>query len=85
VSLHELGHDLVFAHEFGFELVDLLLLSIIKSLGLSAIVEGDMAVFEELFEPAVKLGGIDFGLVAEVGDRDLLKEMAFQDGDLIGA
>ena len=85
MRLHELGHDLVFAHELGFELVDLLLLGIIEGLGLSAIVEGDMTVFEELFEPGVERSWIDVGLVAKVGDGDLLDEMAFQDGDLIGA
>src|SRR6185295_17858703 len=85
MSLHEFGHDLVFAHELGFELVNLLLLGIIESLALSAIVEGDVAVFKELFEPGVKLGGVDVGLVAKVGDGDLFEEMAFEDGDLIGA
>ena len=85
MSFHELGHDLVFAYELGFELIDFLLLDVFEGLGFSAVVEGDVSVFEELFEPGVELCGVDVGLVAEVGDRDLLDEMAFKDGDLVGA
>ena len=85
MSFHEFGHDLVFAHEFGFELLDLGLLSVFDGLGLAAIVEGGMAILEELLEPAVELIGIDVEFIAQVGDRNLVEEMTFESGDLLGA
>jgi len=85
VSLHELGHDLVLANELGFELLDLLVLDAIDGLVLAAVLEGDMAVFEELLLPAVELADLQAELIAEVGNGDLVDEMAFEDGDLFGA
>ena len=43
-----------------------------------------MAVLEELLEPVVELVGIDVELIAEVRDGDLVDEMPFEDGDLLG-
>ena len=45
---HELGHDFVFANEFGFELLDFGLLGVFDGLALAAIGEGKVAVLEEL-------------------------------------
>ena len=85
MGLHELGHDLVFADELGFELFDLLLLSVFDGLGLAAVVEGGLAVLEELLEPGVDLVGVELEFIAEVGDGDLVDEVTFEDGDLFGA
>ena len=85
MSFHELGHDLVLADEFGFELLDLLVLGIFDSLGLAAVLEGDVAILEEILEPAVELVGIDVEFIAEVRDRDPFDEVTFEDGNLLGA
>ena len=85
MSFHELGHDLVLLLELGFELLDLGLLSVFDGLGLTTIVEGGVAVLEEFLEPAVELVGIDVEFIAEVGDGDLVDEVPFEDGDLLGA
>jgi hypothetical protein len=61
------------------------LLSILDGLGLAAIVERGMAVLEELLQPGVDLVGIELEFVAKVRDRNLLDEMTFEDGDLLGA
>ena len=63
----------------------MLLLGVLDGLGLAAVVEGEVAVLEELLEPAVELVGIDVEFIAEVGDGDLVDEVAFEDGDLLGA
>src|SRR5258708_6800424 len=83
--LFSVPHFFFFARKLGFELLDLGLLSVFDSLGLAAIVEGSMAVLEELLEPAVELVGIDVEFIAEVGDRDLVDEMTFENGNLLGA
>jgi hypothetical protein len=44
-----------------------------------------VAVFEELLLPAVEQVGSDAELIAEIGDRSFLEEVAFEDGDLLGA
>jgi len=85
MRFHEFGHDLIFAHELGLELLDLLVLGIFDGLGLAAIVEGGMAVLEELLEPAIELIRIGFEFIAQVGNGDLVDEMTFKDGDLLGA
>jgi len=85
VGLHKLGHDLVLACELGLELLDLLVLGVLNGLALAAVVEGGVTVLEELLEPAVELVGIEAELIAQVGDGDLVEEMAFEDGDLVGA
>src|SRR5450631_1779634 len=85
MSFQEFGHDLVLAHKLGFELLDLGLLSVFDGLGLAAVVESGMAVLEELLEPAVELVGIDVEFIAQVGNRNLVDEMTFEDGDLLSA
>ena len=82
---HELGEDGVLALELGFELLDLVVLGVLDGPGLASVVEGDMGVLEELLEPGVDLIGEEIELIAEVGNRDLVEEMAFEDGDLLGA
>src|ERR1022692_1555878 len=79
---HELDKDGVLALELGLEQLDLAFLGVFDSFGLAAVVEGSMAVLEELFEPAVDLVGIEAELIAEVRDGNLVEEMAFEDGDL---
>ena len=84
MSFHELSHDLIFADELGFELIDLAFLGIIDGLAFAAIVESDVAVFEELFEPAIELIGVKAEFIAKVRDWDLVEKMPFEDGDLLG-
>ena len=58
MGFHELGHDLVLAVQLGFELLDLLAVGIVAGLGFAAVgLEGQVAVLEELLEPAVELVG----------------------------
>lgn len=71
--------------EFGFELLDFLILGIFDGLGFSAIVEGGVPVVEELFEPGVDLVWVEPEFIAKVGDGDLFEEMPLEDGDLFGA
>ena len=71
--------------ELGFELLDLLVLGVFDGLGLAAVVEGEVAVLEELLEPVVELVGVDVEFIAQVGDGDLVDEVPFEDGDLLGA
>jgi hypothetical protein len=66
-------------------LVDLALLGVLDGLGLAVVVEGSVAVFEELLLPAVEQVGSDAELIAEIGDRSFLEEVASEDGDLLGA
>ena len=86
MGFHELGHDLVLLVELGFELLDACLLRGLDGLGLasgSAVGEGEMAVLEEAFEPVVELVGVELELIAQVGNRDLVDEVAFENGDLL--
>ena len=76
---------LVFALELGFEQLDLLVLGVLDGPGLAVVVEGGVAVVEELFLPAVEEVGGDAEFIAEVGDGDFFEEVAFEDGDLLGA
>jgi hypothetical protein len=85
VSFHELGHDLVLARQLGFELLDPSVLGIFDGLGLAAVVEGGLAVLEELLEPGVELVGVELEFVAQVRDRDLVDEVTFEDGDPFSA
>ena len=76
------------AEGFGepfLELLDAGLLSILNSLGLTATGEGEVAVLEELFEPVVKLFGVDVEFIAQVRDRNLFEEMPLENGNLFGA
>ncbi len=83
MGFHELGHDLVLTGELGLELLDPGLLSIFDGLGLAAIGEGEVAVLEELFEPVVKLVGVDVVFITQVGNGDLVDEVALEDGNLV--
>ena len=85
MRFHEFGHDLVLAEELGFELFDLVVLGVLDGLALAAVGEGEMAVLEELLEPVVELVGVEVEFIAEVGDGDLVDEVPFEDGDLLGA
>src|SRR5262245_10426521 len=82
---HEFGEDGVSALKLGFELLDFTGVGVLDGLALAAIVESVMAVFEKLLEPGVDLVGVEAKFVAEVGDGNLLDEVAFEDGDLFGA
>ena len=62
-----------------------MILGIFNGLGLAAVVEGGMAVLEELLEPAIELVGVDVEFIAQVGDGNLVDEVTFEDGDLLGA
>ena len=42
-----------------------------------------MAVLEEFLEPVVELVGVEVKFIAQVGDRDLLDEVPFEDGNLL--
>ena len=70
--------------EFGFELLDLGLLGLFDALGLAAVGEVEVSVLEELLEPVMELGGVDVEFIAQVGDWDLVDEVPFEDGDLLG-
>ena len=65
---HELGEDGVLALELGLKLFDLGALGITGGLGLAAIVEGGVAVLEELLEPGVDLMGIELELKKSLGE-----------------
>ena len=62
---------------------DEMVLGLLVGLGGAVGVEGAVGVLEELLWPAVEEGGGKSELIAEVGDGGLLKEMAFEDGDLL--
>ena len=81
---HELGKDSVAALELGFELLDLLVLGAVDSLGLTAILERGMAVLEELLEPVIDEGCLDVEFIAEIGNGHLVDEMPLENGDLLG-
>src|SRR6266478_7960230 len=85
MGLHELGHDLVFAGKLSFEVLDLLLLGILDGLGSAAIGKSQMAVLEELLLPVVELIDLEPEFLAEIGDRDFVEQVTFEDGDLVGA
>jgi hypothetical protein len=83
VLLHEFGEDFVLSLELVLQTGDEVVLGLLAGLGGTVGVEGAMGVFEELLLPAVEEGGGKSKLIAEVGDGGLLKEMAFEDGDLL--
>ena len=86
MRFHEFGHDLVLTHELGLELLNLLVLGILDGPGLAAraaVGEGQVAVLEEFLEPVVELVGVNVEFIAQVGDRDLVDEVPFEDGDLL--
>ncbi len=83
--LHEFREDFVFALQLGLELLDPALLGILEGFGPAIALEGSMAVLEELLLPAIEQIGADAQLIAEIGDRRLFKQVAFEDGDLLGS
>ena len=83
MSLHELGHDLVLADEFGFELLDSQDIGVAGGSDLAAVFEGQVGVLEELTLPQVEQGGVDLELIAHGGDGDAFEKVAFDDGDLL--
>ena len=83
MSLHELGHDLVFARKLGFELLDGLVLGILDSFGVAAIFEEGVAVLEKLFLPTVEERRRDLELVADGRDGDAFEQMPLEGGDLL--
>jgi hypothetical protein len=84
VLFHEFAEDGVLALDLGFEALDELILGVIAGLGLATVGEGEVAVLEELFEPVVELVGVDVELIAQVRNGDLVDEVPFEDGDLLG-
>src|SRR5580698_1235819 len=80
---HEFSQDGILALDLGFELFDLSVLGLLFGLGLAAVVEGGVAVLEELLEPAVELVGVDVEFVAQIGNRNFLDEVPFQDSNLL--
>jgi hypothetical protein len=71
--LHQFGENLVFLGELVFQVGHTF-----SQFGRAAIMgplEGIGAVFEELFLPTVKDRGVESVLVAQIGDRYLLKEV----------
>jgi hypothetical protein len=83
VLFHELGHDLVFALDLGFELLDLDVLGAVDGLALAILGKGEVTVLEELALPDVEEVRRDLELVAELGDGDILKEMAPEDSNFL--
>ena len=81
----ELGEDGVLSLELGFEPLYLEVVGVLDGLALAAVVESGVTVLEKLFEPAVNLVGVEAEFIAQVRDGDLVEEMAFKDGDLLGA
>ena len=49
----------------------------------SAVGEGEATVVEEVLEPVVERVGVGVAFLAGVGNRDLVDEAAFEDGDLL--
>ena len=68
--------------QLGLKLLDPALLG---GLGLSVVLEGSVAVLEELLLPAIEQTGTDAQFIAEIGDRRLLDEVSLEDGDPLGA
>jgi hypothetical protein len=84
VLLHQLGQHLVLGAELGLQGSNLAVLGIRAGLAAPAgLLEGGGAVLEENLLPVVEEGRLDAVLIAQVGDRDLLQEVAAQDGELL--
>ena len=82
---HEFGEDGVLALELGFKAFDFLLVGVFDGLGLAAVVEGGVAVLEELLEPAIDLVGVEAEFIAQIRDGNLVDEVPLENGDLFGA
>jgi len=84
VLLHELGHDLVFALQLGFELLDLLVLGVLGPLGFAAVIEGQVGILEQQLLPGLKDRGFDAQLLAELGNGCALEKVPFDSGHFLG-
>jgi hypothetical protein len=80
---HELGEDGILALELGLEAFYFLVVGIFDGLGLAAVLEGGVAVLEELFLPAVEEGGSDAELIADIGDGDFFEQVPFEGSNLL--
>src|ERR1700691_1928877 len=83
MGLHEFSHDLVLAREFGFELLDFLVLGVLDGLGVAAILEEGVGVLEDLLLPTVKDRWRDAELIADGGDGDAFEQMPLEGRDLL--
>jgi len=81
---HEFAEYGVLALELRFKLFDLVVLGVLDGFALAAVGESQMAVLEELLEPVVELVGVDVEFIAKVRDGNLVEEVPFEDGDLLG-
>jgi hypothetical protein len=80
VLLHQLGQDIVLPLELLLQGCDALLGLV--GLGAGADLEGSHAVLEELLLPVVEQRGVNAGLFADGGNRDLVEQVPAQDGNL---
>jgi hypothetical protein len=51
--------------------------------GHATVGEGEVTVLKELLEPVVEVIGMQVELIAQVGNGELLEEVAFEDGNLL--
>ena len=78
--LQEFGHDFVLLHKLGFELGDL---AVLTRRPLGGRVKCGRAVLKEQLLPTVKLCGQNLVLVAQIGDRDFVDQVSFDDRDFV--
>jgi hypothetical protein len=84
VLLHEFGENLVLDAEFLLKGGDLLVLGLRAGIAAFAgCLEGGGAILEEGLPPVIEEGRLDAEFIAQIGDRGLFKEVAFEDGDLV--
>lgn len=81
--LQEFGHDLILLHELGFELCDLTVLAVVSRRPFGGGLKGGGTVLKEQLLPTVKLSGQNLVLVAQVGDRDFVDQVSFDDRDFV--
>jgi len=78
---HQLGKDLVLGLQLGLQGCDPLFVSLTLPVGLFP--EGCGPILKELFQPAVKDGGLQSLFLAKVGYRYFLNQMPAKDGNLL--
>ncbi len=83
MRLHDLGQHLVLAGQLGFKLFDPLVLAVHDGLGLAAVVERGITVLEELFQPSIKLRGVELQFIAQIGDGHLVEQVPRKTSDLL--
>jgi hypothetical protein len=71
--------------QLGFKLFNPALLGVPDRLRLGAVLEGSVAVLDELLLPAIELTGTDAQFIAEMGDRRLFDKVAPEGGYPYGA